>query len=170
MADSLEQRVQAFIEDWAMKVQDSAIKVVDETVNYSGGQSADLSSTIKTNVAVTGSGKVRFTLSMADYYKFIEMGRGKNKKAPPTKPIEDFIRKRGIKPTMPKTLKGKKRQASFDTRVKSLAFVIARSIGKNGIKPRPFIDKIVTPELKKELNDGLVEAFKQQFIIDLKTL
>jgi len=164
-----EDRVKAFIEGWADKVQQSAIDVIDETVDYSTGQSTDLSSTVRTNVTVTGKGSVRFTLSMADYYRFIEEGRKPNSKQPPTKPIEKFIRKRGLKLEPPKKLKGKRRQASFDTRIKSLAFVIARSIGKKGIKARPFVSKIVTPELQEELRTGLAQVFKQQFIIDLKS-
>ena len=166
----LEDKLKAFVEEWAVKVQQNAIDVVDSTIDYSGGQSSDLSGTIETNVEVTGQAQVRFTLSMADYYKFIENGRKPNSKMPPSTKLIDFIKKRNIRPEMPKTLKGKKRSLSYESRVKSLAFIIARSIGKKGIKPRPFVSKIVTPELKQELAVGLAEAFKQQFIIDLKEL
>lgn len=167
MADNLEDKVKILVEDWAVKVQQSAIDTINKTVDYSGGQSTALAGTVETEVSVVGSGQVRFVLKMADYYKFIEHGRSPNSKQPPTKPIEKFIRVRNLKLTPPKTLKGKAKSLSYDKQVKSLAFIIARSIGKKGIKAKPFVDDIITPELQTELKQGLAEAFKEYFIIDI---
>lgn len=61
------------------------------------------------------------TIVVNDYIDYIESGRGSGK-MPPTKPIIDWCRRHGIPSD------------------NSTVYLIRRSIGENGIKPRPFID------------------------------
>lgn len=64
-----------------------------------------------------------------DYYvHFIDSGRGANKKPPPVRAIAEWIERNGIFAQNLTTLQ--------------LAFAISRSIGKKGIKPRPFLDRL----------------------------
>ncbi len=71
MADSLESKLQDFMDDWASRVQESALKAIDEAVNYKGGQAADLTKTVVTKVSVDKNG-VKFSLSMASYSDYID--------------------------------------------------------------------------------------------------
>lgn len=167
MAD-IRSEIKSVIDAWGIKVVDNAHKVLNETIPpYTMGQESKIAGSVGFKVFVTSDGAV-FNLTMNKYWINIEDGRGKDKKAPPTKPIEQFIRLRNLRIEPPKTLKGKKRLLSEDRKIKSLAFVIARSIGKKGIKPRPFQNKLMTQELKDDLTASLLNVFKQDFILSIK--
>jgi len=196
MAD-LNSKIKAFIDDWGTRVQQSAIDVISKTVAYSTGQAPELSNSIKTNVIVNG-GAITWTLSMDGYWEFIEFGvdgtvksQGSKFKFKSTKPIPQdavlkFIdaraitfkslkrygRKKGFdsisiksKKKVRKSLKG----LTYEQERKTLSFILGRSIKKHGIKPRPFRNDIITPELKKELYTGLREIYKQEIIATFNT-
>lgn len=78
-------------------------------------------------------------VSAASYLGVVDKGRRPGKQ-PPTGPIKKWIDIRGIKP-------GKKQTKE------QLAFVIARSIGRKGIKPTNVIKKSINNilKMKKEL-------------------
>jgi len=69
-----------------------------------------------------------FEIRFNEYVHFIDSGRGANKKPPPVRAIHDWIIRYNIQPQNISTL--------------SLAFAISRSIGKKGIKPRPFLNRL----------------------------
>ena len=64
------------------------------------------------------------------YSTYVSGGRGKNKKMPPFKPINDWANEKGL---VFRTKKGR-----FMTH-KSRWFLIARKIARDGIKARPFL-------------------------------
>lgn len=74
---------------------------------------------------------------------------------PPVSAIEKWIEVRRILPK-PMTLKSGKQVVPS---VKSLAYVIARSIGKKGIKPRPFMSKSI---------EEATELFKDKLMVSLR--
>ncbi len=91
----------------------------------------------------------------------VEFGRRAGKQ-PPTDNMLEWIKKKGIADTL--TAKGnrRKRGEDFYKRAKSLAYLIARKIGKFGVKARPFlypafrqnedeVIKILTNSIKKKL-------------------
>ena len=167
MAD-LNTEIKTIIDAWGIKVVENAQKVLRDTIPpYKGGQDSALAGSVNFKVSASPYG-YKFALWMNDYWINIEDGRGKNKTAPPTEPIEQFIRLRGLKLTPPKTLKGKRKTLSYDRKIKSLAYVIARSIGKKGIEPRPFQSKLMTQELKDELTTSLFSVLKKEFILSIK--
>lgn len=91
-----------------------------------------------------------------DYWYYIENGRKKGK-MPPTKALgKNWQAKNGINPSQiiydmtiaynkKKGLtKRKVTKLPFAKAAKQFAFIVARSIGRNGVKPRPFIDHVAT--------------------------
>lgn len=88
-----------------------------------------------------------FTISMNEYGTFVNDGRrpGKFPGKPPLQNIQDWITKKGIKP---KTLKS----GRIPT-LRQLAFLIGRSIARNGIQPVRFFDIIdkIEPKMTKEI-------------------
>lgn len=70
------------------------------------------------------------------YAKYVEFGRAAGKKAPPTAKIEAWLRR--------KNRVGKQARYMTDrdgnrVAVRSLAFTVARSIGRKGVEARPFL-------------------------------
>lgn len=89
-------------------------------------------------------GDIYLYFKAEDYYIHIEKGRKPNSQMPPVEAIRKWMIARGI-PDKPGT-----------------AFVIARSIGKKGIKPKPFLR-----ESKIEIKEYEVQ-FKEALTIDIE--
>ena len=104
---------------------------------------------IKYSVSTGNSGWV-ISVSLADYWKYIEYGRRPGK-MPPLEVIEKWIDVKQIKPHS-MTLKSGK---TVIPKPSKLPFLIARSIGRRGIAPKPLFQKSF-------------EAAKQQFIQVIK--
>lgn len=88
----------------------------------------------------------------ADYLQWVDQGRRPGKMPPPSK-LDKWLVARRIAP--------RNKQGRFISR-KSLAFVIARSIGKKGIKPTNVLDKSIKSVLEKnrqKLTEAAVEEF-----------
>ena len=109
----------------------------------------ELYSTIKYSVS-TGTGGWVISVSLANYWKYIEYGRRPGK-MPPLAVIEKWIDVKQIKPHS-MTLKSGKTVIPTPPK---LPFLIARSIGRRGIAPKP-------------LFKNSFEAAKQQFIQVIK--
>lgn len=73
---------------------------------------------LKENITVTVD-RNKYTIGMPLYAIFVEKGRKPNSKMPPTTSLKSWLENKGIP--------------------LSASFAIARSIGKKGIKPKPFI-------------------------------
>lgn len=91
----------------------------------------------------------------------VEFGRRAGKQ-PPTDNILEWIKKKGIADTTTARGGRRKRGEDFYKRAKSLAYLIARKIGKFGVKARPFlypafrqnedeVMRILTSSIKKKL-------------------
>lgn len=88
------------------------------------------------------------SMEMAEYWKYVENGR-KSGRFPPINAIREWIR---VKPVIPRPYNGKLPTEN------QLAFLIARSIAENGIKPRP-IFKDSLDDVMKDFENGLEKAF-----------
>lgn len=115
---------------------------------YSTGK---LYKTIKFKVKAK-NGNYLIELNLENYWKYIEYGRKKGAKMPPISAIEKWITRRNIVPRPQTLANGKKKVPSTP----QLAFLIARSISKKGIKARPFLSKSV--EAAQEKHIKLIEA------------
>ena len=110
----------------------------------------ELYKTISYSVSTVNSGWV-ISVSLADYWKYIENGRRAGAKMPPVSAIENWI---NVKQIIPHSMTLKSGKTVVPT-IPQLSFLIARSIGQRGIPPKP-------------LFKNSFEAAKQQFIQVIK--
>ena len=109
----------------------------------------ELYRTISYSVSTGNSGWV-ISVSLADYWKYIEYGRRPGK-MPPVSAIENWIK---VKQIIPHSMTLKSGKTVIPT-IPQLSFLIARSIGRRGIAPKP-------------LFKNSFEAAKKQFIQVIK--
>ena len=110
----------------------------------------ELYRTISYSVSTVSSGWV-ISVSLAEYWKYIENGRRAGAKMPPVSAIENWIK---VKQIIPHSMTLKSGKTVIPT-ITQLSFLIARSIGQRGIPPKPLFKKSF-------------EAAKQQFIQVIK--
>lgn len=193
MAFPLERKIEAYTKAWA---EETAIRLKasleralkDGQPLRRGSQEASLN--FNDNVKV-GDGKVSVQiLATGDYWENIELGRGADKTAPPSKVVgAKWQGKNAIKPQqilkeiqlnyekkkkysrLTKTgqrLSKPKKELSFNEASKRLSFIFARSIGKKGIVPKPFVDRVITDQWFKVLTDQLSEITGEHFVGELE--
>ena len=109
----------------------------------------ELYRTISYSVSTGNSGWV-ISVSLANYWKYIEYGRRPGK-MPPVSAIENWI---NVKQIVPHSMTLKSGKTVIPT-IPQLSFLIARSIGRRGIAPKP-------------LFKNSFEAAKKQFIQVIK--
>lgn len=102
------------------------------------------------------------TINLEEYWKFIEKGRRAGAKMPPVSAIENWIKIRKIIPR-PLILKSGKQRVPT---VPQLAFIIARSIAKKGIKPRQFMRETIA-ETIETFKDKLSAAVREDVLENL---
>ena len=88
---------------------------------------------ISYSVSTVSSGWV-ISVSLAEYWKYIENGRRAGAKMPPVSAIENWI---NVKQIVPHSMTLKSGKTVIPT-IPQLSFLIARKIGRDGIRPRPF--------------------------------
>jgi len=111
---------------------------------------------------IVENGSVQVQIIASDvYWKYIEYGRKPGKMPPPSKLGKKWQVSQGIDPRKvmyeinlkSKGLKKQSKKLTYDRASKQLAFIIARSIGKKGLKPRPYLYNVI--------DDGRVTAFAE---------
>ena len=150
---------------------DTLINEYKDKLASEGWQSGKLYNSIKKVSVKNTKGNFMLTLNLEEYWKYIEEGRkaGKQpnrKKMPPITEIRKWIDKKNIIPRPIRLKSGKE----FSPTRNTLAFLISRSILKNGFKtaipPKPlfktslqtakemFIDKIKEALVKDLIEEG----------------
>lgn len=137
-------------------------------------------------------GKVwRFSISMEDYWQWVNDGRKPGKK-PPLKYIVDWIDSKPSVKAQIKSGKGlikkrierkrkertarKKRKMSTITDIKAskevlgAAFGIMNKIGKKGIQPTHFVSKNINSEVIQKLKDEIASVTSKKIKISVKQL
>ncbi len=110
------------IKNKASKIAETVLKVVEMVLSKANIQS-DSTKNIKTEVDNSG-----IIITLPGHYKFIDAGR-KPGKRPPVNVILEWMSKERI--SIPSGMKPNQ-----------FAFLVSRSIGRRGVKPRPFLDKL----------------------------
>lgn len=192
MAFPLERKIEAYSKAWA---EETAIRLkasLEIALKQGqplrrGDQEASLNFNDKVRVG-DGSVSVQI-LATADYWINIEDGRGAGETAPPSKAVgAKWQGKNGIKPQQilkeiqlnyknkkysrltktGKRLSKPKKELSFSEASKQLSYIFARSIGKKGIVPKPFVDRVINDQWLKVLTDQLTEITGQHFIGEIE--
>ena len=96
-------------------------------------------------------------IQMLDYWQFVENGR-KAGKMPPVAPLIEYVKNK--KELQMKIANARDRIAA----TKSLAYVIARKIGREGTKAQPFIAPALNDKMMQSLSDRI-----GQYIADTLT-
>lgn len=115
--------------------------------------SGDLYNSIEMDVVMTNDSHLQVEIKLADYYKYLEDGR-KAGKWPPISAIEEWIT---IKPILPRPNSNGKVPTT-----KQLAYLIARKIGMEGIKPTNMMDMTL-----QDLNNSFQEQLSQSLLKDI---
>lgn len=107
------------------------------------------------------------SIQFPSYAKNIDEGRRSDSKAPPINAILQWIKDKKINNNSTKSQSGAfKANTDKDTEPitdEQLAFIIAKSIGQNGIKSRPFLN-----ELTKDAQSLITNHLKEQLIKNVK--
>lgn len=122
-----------------------------EADNISNGE---LYKTIDYTVSSKG-GEWVVSVSLADYWKYLEYGR-KPGKFPPISAIENWIK---VKRILPHSITLKSGKTVLPT-IPQLSFLIARKIARDGTKPRNYF-KTAFEEVKAEFLEKIKSAIEQ---------
>jgi hypothetical protein len=158
--EEIDKLLNDFTEQWA---RDLEVSLFDALKKGGRGNPSAVDIRFKGGVSY-GVGKVTLAVyADKDYWYYIENGRKKGK-MPPTKVLgEKWQAANGISPSKiiyDMTIeynqkkgftKRKVKKLPFQKAAKQFAFIVARSIGKKGIKPKPFVDKGSNPQNLKDL-------------------
>lgn len=129
---------------------------------------------------INGDGAAMDIIATGEYWKFIESGRKKGARKLPADVVgKKWQNENNIDPRKvliqlrlkknPK-LKISKQTLNYDKAAKSLSFIIQRSIFNKGIRPKPFVDRVVKDgrinDLKADLKAILGVEYKLEITLD----
>lgn len=113
-------------------------------------------------------------ISMADYWKYVDGGRRKGSKMPPIDAMLKHIANRGINykgiQNSYRNKKGqlvkRKKPLAKEKALRTLAYLIGRSISKKGIKPTNFVDEAFDNNILDNMSRDLSTALGREILID----
>lgn len=150
--DNLRKVLERYAEAWIKNAQQN---LMDNDSNASG----TLQRSMVLDDIVIDDKQMKVTIELEDYWWYVEHGTSPNygakkpeRKMPPIKPIIEWIEN---KPVPPKVQ---------GLTVKQRAFAIAKSIQKNGTKPRPFFEK-TKKQTWQQFKDDIAEAVDMDIMI-----
>ena len=141
---------------WAQQVVTNAKSILTSNKKVATGKLVN-----SITYRIDSQGKIFFIY--APEGKWVTLGRRKGSKQPPPAPIEAWIKQKGLKGRDPKT-------GRFITD-KSLAYLIARGIKRDGIEPLPFMKMAISQAIKqlgKSLKTAVAKAEVKKFKAAIK--
>lgn len=178
-------------------VEDTRQSIVDKGIGREGDETK-LAASVRFYYGIKGENNVTFNLAMANYWEAVNFGRGKNKKAPPSSKIKEWIKStgfstskvesillsikaknKGISFKKGNTIKNNKvdlksiskrrlKTASYDKKIEALSWLFARSIGKKGTKATHFFTDILNDGRMEDLSKQVSEFYKKDIIVQFK--
>jgi hypothetical protein len=166
------------------KTVDELVKSLYDVGRVASGKTAqNIGAFNKTPVQINSKG-YKITISMPDYYQFLDEGVSGTKKntgisrfkykdkMPPIKAIRRFMLNRGIKNFSdikskrgykPRNTTAGKRRDAEEIR-NSIAFVIARSIYENGQEPTKFYTNVINDKKLQDFERRLIDFYRANII------
>ena len=146
------------LNDFGQKIVDN-YRAELEACNYQDGQ---LYRTLSYSVKMGNNSSWLISISLEEYWKYIEYGRRPGK-MPPLDVIEKWIDVKQIKPHS-MTLKSGKTVIPTPPQ---LPFLIARSIGRRGIAPKPLFKKsfeAAKQQFMQVIKDAITQDIKESLV------
>lgn len=110
----------------------------------------------------TGTGGWVVSVSLENYWRYIEYGRRPGK-MPPVSAIENWI---NVKQIIPHSMTLKSGKTVIPT-IPQLSFLIARSIGRRGIAPKPLFQKsfeAAKQQFMQVIKDAITQDIKESLV------
>jgi len=179
---ALDDEIEKLFNDFGLKFTDDLrTELIRKGVTGTGGQESSLAGSIK---PITSSGADGVSLEIIidakskegkAYWRYVDEGR-RGGKRPPMQAIKEWIKQKGISPKELKSTNSvkKKVKQSFDKRVTTLAFMIARKIGSKGTikrfgyKGADFLDPILKDGRTVELQKEISALLKKDIVLNIK--
>lgn len=136
----LEEFAQQFVEGYRKRLADARVNT----------SQASLSRSVRYEVKAESTW-IAVDISLLDYWRYVEYGRRAGK-MPPIYAIERWI---NIKPIVPRAYGGRRVPST-----RSLAYLIARKIGLEGIRPKPYFAEtrdLLLRDFDKALGDAVAQ-------------
>lgn len=124
-----------------------------------------------------GPGVSATITASGDYWKYIESGRKKGAKRIPADVVgKVWQNTNNIDPRQVlmqlrlkkvRKLKTAKNKLNYDKAAKSLSFVIQNSIFKKGIKPKPFVDRVIEDGRIEVLSSTLRQVLGKEYKLEI---
>lgn len=161
--------------DFMFEKAQELVKELTGNLKKSGANAtSNLMQSIEPRITVQGT-SYNFKLLMADYWEFVDGGRGKTKKKgdkPLWEHIAKWITDKGIEVKMtnakgePKKFKDGKAKNIMECR-EDMAKGIAHHIHQNGTKGNKFFSKLVNKQWEQEFIKDVQKAWKQQVLVEI---
>ena len=176
---SLESDINKLVTDFGNKLVTDLNASLNQALRDGGSSSPQEAALhFEPSYKITTEGTTISVNASDEYWYYIEHGRKPGKMPPSSKLGKKWQNKQNIDPrkviqeiqinyNKSKGLKREVKQLSFDKAAKQLGFLIARSIGKNGYKARPFVDRVVNDGRIAALSKSLSALFKKEIQIKL---
>lgn len=162
---SLESEINKLVTDFGQKLADDLNESLNKALRDGGSSNPEEAALrFEPSYKITADGTTLTIKASGDYWFYIEHGRRPGKMPPSNKLGKKWQNKNNINAAKvvqeiqvnyykSKGLNYKVKPLKYDKAAKQLGFIIARSIGKKGYKPRPFLDRVI--------KDGRIEAFQK---------
>lgn len=146
--NNLRNVLERYAEAW---IKNAEANLMKNDSNASGA----LQRSMVLNDIVIDDKRMSVTIELEDYWYYVEHGRGAGK-MPPIEPIVNWIESKPVPPKVE------------GLTVRQRAFAIARSIGENGTKPRPFFEK-ATKQTYSQFKEDIAEAVHMDIMEYIET-
>ena len=176
----MQKDIEILINNYAKELAIDLNKSMNDSLRQAGNKNVQDASLHFNPVVSFNDGSIRVQILASDaYWYFIEHGRKKGSKAPPSKALgKKWQNLNNIDPRkvlydielkyyQKKSIKRKPKTLKFDEASKTLSFLLARSIAKKGIKPKPFIDRVKDNGKTTQLIDSLSTLLGKQIAIEI---
>lgn len=162
------------LEQWGEGLASELREELTELLSKDHGRIQEPYLKIEPIITVTAN-SASVQIDMDPYWKYIEQGRKRGAKQPPSKALGKKwqnlhgidARKILVEINKKKGIKTEKKKLNYKKSVDQVAFMFARSIKRKGIKPKPFIKNTLTDARINDLKDKLGPIIKNAFEIQI---